>query len=669
MAAQLARFSIVTLTIVSILLSFLAICIYAGFSLHSSIQQSNSATHDNAIIELMSALDNIAHQHAVERGLTAGFLGKPSNESKAKVDAQRLKADGAEQALENLISDDIYDAFELSSTLNQLNTLLENKPKIRDQVNNNNGKQAFAFYSNLNRSALDAIGLLRSEIDAVEQQSGIGIALQLAWFKERAGQARGKINGILAKNTLSATNQQEVGFFVSEMSIALANAQTLLSINSELDVKRELTSIFETDNTKRISLVHQYIVNDLQGFNADDSPISASDWFGIATSQIVSIKKLLDGQWQRNLALSNDLKSSSWTLLLLKGVLTLLCILGLAGINYYLITTLKGELSILSERLRKLTDEGDLTIDFALHSNDELGKISKEIESSVDVLRRLVAMIAQNVRETTTLNTEFKDIKGHVIEDANSTQLMVNNIVLAVDEMSETSQEISRAATETKDTSESLSAKIAENDQITSSNQASIQSLANNMSDINEKASSTNQQVAEINNILSSISAISEQTNLLALNAAIEAARAGEHGRGFAVVADEVRNLASNSQKATEQIVTLLQNLSQASGEVVDAVSGGKGDIESVLDSITNAKAIGDELMSLAGTVDMQAAQFASASEQQSHTAKNISQEAKRVLEATNREIEAIGEMSHLFKHIEGKGTSLNDVISRYKTS
>jgi methyl-accepting chemotaxis protein len=437
----------------------------------------------------------------------------------------------------------------------------------------------------------------------------------------------------------------------------------LLSGNEASDFDAILTSA----NASMIDATHQYILRSSGSLSLNDSPISPAAWFPAATEEIVKVKSLLDKKWQQNSDEALSAQSSAFRWVVFKIILFLVLLCVLVSINLYLITSLKNELTILTDKLRRMSREGDLTIDFEINSKDELGDISRSISASIGGMRGLIISMVNAINKNSQLNNEFDAARAKVIDDASSTQAIATNIVNAVSEMSNVSADIAVTAVSTKEASEALNSRISESLSLTNSSESSIRNVSENMDNISHKAASTNEQVSEITHILESINSISEQTNLLALNAAIEAARAGEHGRGFAVVADEVRNLASNSQKATEEIATLLQTLQQASTEVVNAVQDGRETIANALDTVNKAKDISSILQDYSSKVDLQASQFASASEEQTVTAAQISQEANNVLDAATNQLQAINEMTRIFGEISENGELLSSAISGYK--
>jgi methyl-accepting chemotaxis protein len=635
----------------------------------SSISQSfttASATRDaNLTTQFMVNLDAVAHNFAVERGLSAGFLASATEERYQKVLAQRRKADEAERVLKEVLSNPEPITLGFDVAASNLLTILQGKDSLRKQVDEKQGRNAFAYYSQLNRAALDTMELVRSKNSFSEQQLGISKALSFAWLKERAGQARGKINGILAKGQLSVIAQQEVRFYIDEMKAK----QSALLVLLPAEKRAQFTQIMGSETANKIKDTHQYILSSSpdSAFTAANSPVSSADWFPFATQVIVSVKQLLDEQWQSNIQVANSAYSSATFWIYVKIVVITILLSSLVFVNLYLIKSLKTELNVLTEKLTSMSKNGDLTIDFEIQSNDELGHISRSIARSIGGLRNLILSMGEAINNNSALNQAFKEARLDVIADANGTQNVANSIVTAVDEMSEVSANIAKTAIETKEASDQLNQQLHASIELTNNSESAIRHVSDNMNNIAEKAASTNEQVAEISHILASINSISEQTNLLALNAAIEAARAGEHGRGFAVVADEVRNLASNSQKATEQIANLLQTLKQASSDVVDAVNDGSSTISSALETVNKAKLISDVLLEYALKVDLQASQFASASEEQTVTAKQISEQAKQVLEAAMSELKAIEKMTTISNGIEHNGEVLSKVISGYK--
>jgi len=194
-----------------------------------------------------------------------------------------------------------------------------------------------------------------------------------------------------------------------------------------------------------------------------------------------------------------------------------------------------------------------------------------------------------------------------------------------------------------------------------------LEMLADDIKGVQKNAGEMEMKVGEISTILETINTLSDQTNLLALNAAIEAARAGEHGRGFAVVADEVRKLAQSSRESSDKISTLLSSLREASVVVVNDINKNVESISNSMETTTEGRKTAEQVKEAAGNVEDMANNMSSAAEQQSVTTEEIAKELVTVEEAARHEVDIAQNLSNLSGEMQANNQLLQHTIDGFK--
>jgi methyl-accepting chemotaxis protein len=661
MTALLNKLSIVQTTILSLLVFSISLIVLASFTIVSNTQTYQAQTANLEIIRVMQALEKVAHNHAVERGMTAGYLGAPNAAKKQNLINQRRQADDAVIALNQLSQSEWARENGISKQIARLNGQIKQKAQIRSSVDNLSAPEAFAYYSLLNKYALDTLQIMASQINGADIQQSISNVLFLAWFKERAGQARGVINGVLAKRKLDGATKAAISIYINEMLTASQYLSDLLGDQQ----KNTFEQVLENQNSLKIRAIHAQILR--SGESLPDALLSAEEWFPLATKQITEVKGILEQQWLFALEKAENTKQAAFEFLMMElaGLLIILFVIGV--LNTHLIKTLRTKLETLTAQLRKVADHGDLTLDVRLASEDELGNISKAIHATIFAFKDLVVGLATSIKASSRLSNQLNQVTNKVVNDAESTQQMARNITAAVEQMSETSGEIASSAASTLEASDKLSGEADRSIEVNRQTSTAMEVLSKSMTEVEAKAGNMEEQVNAITGILETINSLADQTNLLALNAAIEAARAGEAGRGFAVVADEVRNLAKGSKESSDRISNLLDDLQAASNEVVDAIKGNTLSAQKTLLRTEEAKHISLELKDQSKIVEDLSMQVATAAEQQSMTAKQIAGDAGKVLQAATDELEAAKEMQSIFANMEANGKTLQLTMDHFK--
>jgi methyl-accepting chemotaxis protein len=310
---------------------------------------------------------------------------------------------------------------------------------------------------------------------------------------------------------------------------------------------------------------------------------------------------------------------------------------------------------------------GDLSHNLTSLRKDELGQLQRAMQSMSVGLRELIGGISDGVTQIASAAEQLSAVTEQTSAGVNSQKVETDQVATAMNEMAATVQEVARNAEEASEAAVAADQQAREGDKVVGEAIAQIERLATEVGNSTEAMGHLQRESDKIGSVLDVIKSVAQQTNLLALNAAIEAARAGEAGRGFAVVADEVRSLAQRTQKSTEEIEELIVGLQSGTQQVANIMDNSRGLTDS---SVELTRRAGSALGSIARTVStIQAmnSQIATAAEQQSAVAEEINRSVLNVRDISEQTAAASEETAASSTELARLGTHLQALVSRFR--
>jgi methyl-accepting chemotaxis protein len=309
--------------------------------------------------------------------------------------------------------------------------------------------------------------------------------------------------------------------------------------------------------------------------------------------------------------------------------------------------------------------QGDLTIRIEAKSEkDVLGRaFAKMITSFSDVIKN----ITDNANEFVSSATEISATAEEMANGANEQANQINQVSSSVTEMSATISESSSNAGEVTTASESASTTAESGGQVVNETISGMQKIATVVKESAESISKLSKSANQIGEIIGVIEDIADQTNLLALNAAIEAARAGEQGRGFAVVADEVRKLAERTGKATGEISAMIQGIQRETDDAVHSMEIGFQEVDKGKELADQAGKSLNEIVKSSKQVTEMIFQIASAAEEQATTAEQIQKNIDQIASVTNETAKGAEQSADAARSLNQQAENLKGVVERFK--
>ncbi len=310
---------------------------------------------------------------------------------------------------------------------------------------------------------------------------------------------------------------------------------------------------------------------------------------------------------------------------------------------------------------------GDLTQRLSIRRRDEIGCLASAIDQMTQSLAELIEQVKEAADQVASGSGQIADMSNQMVMGMQSQTESTAEVSSAIEQMSASVIETARKATEASDEADTAGKRAREGGGIVAQTVESIRMIADVVTDSAGAIRQVGERGEQIGQVINVINEIADQTNLLALNAAIEAARAGEHGRGFAVVADEVRRLAERSTKATEEVAKSISAIQAVTRDAVSRVSAGTERVEQGVKLAESAGQALDTIVTGSQSVTLMIRAIAAATEQQSSATDLMARSIESIDAITQQSSGGVVETSNAAGRLARNAEQLRQLVGRFK--
>jgi methyl-accepting chemotaxis protein len=646
-----------------ILAPVMGLLLFSGLNIKDRYVVRQSLLQTKALTGLGVKVGSLTHEIQKERGYSSGFINAKGEKFRDDLIKQREKVDAELKKVKDYLAADAGAFAAVQGSLKAAGSGLDKLSATRGGIDSLklSGAESFSFYTELIDSYLNVVAVVATTSGKREVMRQATAYYAFVRAKEETGKERATLNAVLAADRFDDEKFQR--------SFVIQAAQTtFLDVFRKFGSAASLKAFDEKAASPAFKKADELRSAILAKGMAGGFGVAAEAWFAIITDKINAMKEVEDVLTGEILATADALARDAGRALVMSIGLTALLVLLTFSLGFIIMLGITRPLSRMLHMLKDIAEgEGDLTRRLKVDRSDELGEVSLWFNRFVDNVHGIVSQLSGNTQQISTSSAQLNSTAEQIATAAEEVASQSGTVATASEEMSATSNDISRSCAQAAASSNRASETAQGGAQVVQQTLIGMQKIAERVRESAQTVQSLGARSDQIGAIVGTIEDIADQTNLLALNAAIEAARAGEQGRGFAVVADEVRALAERTTRATKEIGEMIRAIQNETGAAVGSMELGVQEVEGGMESSRKSGEALQNILSAISDVSQEIHQIATAAEEQTAVTGEISSNIHQINDVVSETATGAHQTAGAAAHLSTLATELQQIVGRFK--